>query len=372
MLKKNAIKLNQSPENPVFITKMNRKEINNFCRIERIHRGDDNELYGYQRTHVLNHIEKIKEYINSDNSIIPNSVVICFDSSVTFTPFPDNSDLGEISIPTLSNISTGNPPGFIVDGQQRIAALTSSYNDNFELPVSIFISDEPSFQRQQFILINAAKPLSKSLIYELLPHTESTLSYDMMKKKIPSKITQDLNFNPNSPLFKLIKMITNPNGIIADNSMIKMIDSSIRDGAIYDFRDLDNGNIQLKSYSSILKMISIFFEAVKNVFPDDWGLPPKKSRLFHGAGIQALGQLFDEFYYDFIHHEKKDDMLSFFEKQLHVIKPHCHWHEGYWNFGKDNDGIELIKKWNQIQNLSKDINILTNHLVNIYHKNKNT
>ena len=370
MLKKIAIKLNQSPKKLVFLTKMNRKEINTFCHIERIHRRDNNELHGYQRTHLLSHIDNIKEYINTDDSIIPNSIVICFDSSVTFSPFTDNDDLGEITIPKTSNLLKGIPPGFIIDGQQRIAALTNSYNEDYELPVSIFISDDPSFQRQQFILINAAKPLSKSLIYELLPHTESTLSYDMMKKKIPSKITQDLNFNPDSPLFKLIKMITNPNGIIADNSMIKMIDSSIKDGAIYDFREIDTGEIQLTSYSTILKTISTFFEAVKKVFSDDWGLPPKKSRLFHGAGIQALGQLFDEFYYDFIHHTPKDDMFNFFEKQLHIIKPFCHWHEGYWNFGKDSDGIDLIKKWNQIQNLSKDINILTNHLVKIYHKNK--
>ena len=370
MLKKPAIRLNQSSKTSVFLTKMNKKELNTFCNINRIHRGENNELYGYQRTHALNHIENIKDYINTENSIIPNSIVICFNSSVTFVPFIVNGDIGEIIILQPSNFLKKTPSGFIIDGQQRVAALTNSHNEDFELPVSIFISDDPSFQRQQFILINAAKPLSKSLIYELLPHTESTLSYDMMKKRIPSKITQDLNYDPDSPLYKLIKMITNPNGIIADNSMIKMIDSSIRDGAIYDFRDLKTGNIQLTSYSTILNIISTFFIAIKNVFPDDWGLPPKKSRLFHGAGIQALGQLFDEFYYDFIHQIHKEDMLPFFEKQLHIVKPFCHWHEGYWNFGKDSDGIDLIRKWNQIQNLSKDINILTNHLVKIYHKNK--
>lgn len=50
-----------------------------------------------------------------------------------------------------------------------------------------------------------------------------------------------------------------------------------------------------------------------------------------------------------------------FLEHLGAIKPHCRWNEGFWDFG---GGIS--RKWNEIQNTSKDINLLANYLTRKY------
>ena len=43
----------------------------------------------------------------------------------------------------------------------------------------------------------------------------------------------------------------------------------------------------------MLKVLNAFWKAVSNVFRDDWALPPRLSRLMHGAGIFSVGLLMD-------------------------------------------------------------------------------
>jgi hypothetical protein len=47
-----------------------------------------------------------------------------------------------------------------------------------------------------------------------------------------------------------------------------------------------------------------------------------------------------------------------FAADLEGLKPACRWSEGYWEFGP---GVQ--RKWNEIQNTPKDVQVLTNHLL---------
>jgi hypothetical protein len=42
-----------------------------------------------------------------------------------------------------------------------------------------------------------------------------------------------------------------------------------------------------------------------------------------------------------------------------------------WNFGTDIDGHPIVRKWNELQNLSKDISLVTDYLVTNYIKTAN-
>lgn len=66
-------------------------------------------------------------------------------------------------------------PGWIVDGQQRAAAIRAARVKSFPICVVAFIAESDAEQREQFILVNATKPLPKGLICELLPTTEAKL-----------------------------------------------------------------------------------------------------------------------------------------------------------------------------------------------------
>jgi DGQHR domain-containing protein len=64
---------------------------------------------------------------------------------------------------------------WIVDGQQRSLALAKADNPDIAVPVIGFVSDSLAIRREQFILVNKAKPLPTRLINELLPETGDIL-----------------------------------------------------------------------------------------------------------------------------------------------------------------------------------------------------
>ncbi|NVB61589.1 DGQHR domain-containing protein DpdB, partial [Salmonella enterica] len=292
-----ALRIRQGEKRQLFSLAIEGKQINKIAAISRIRRGDEN-LVGYQRPEVRSHIKEIQRYIESSNPMIPNPVIIAFDQRVRFEPLMENSDMGHLVIP-YSEDANFEKPGFIVDGQQRTAALREADINSFMMPVSAFIANDAEEQREQFMLVNSTKPLPKTLLYELAPHTHGRLPSDLQLRKFPSLLTQRLNFGE-GPLAGRIKTATNPDGVIADNSMIKMIDSSLREGALYRFRDPATG---LGDEAKMVKLLNNFWSAVETVFTDDWDKKPRNSRLLHGVGILALGSLMDEI--DQVHQDYK-------------------------------------------------------------------
>lgn len=98
-----------------------------------------------------------------------------------------------------------------------------------------------------------------------------------------------------------------------------MIDNSLREGALYHFKDEAIRTYRPEDCQRAVFLLCEYFKAVRNVFNDEWGMKPKRSRLFHGVGIISLGQLFDEIYYS---HNVKNMKNSFWEysvDQLHKI-----------------------------------------------------
>jgi DGQHR domain-containing protein len=219
-----------------------------------------------------------------------------------------------------------------------------------------FVTKDDSEQRAQFIRVNATKPLPKSLIYELLPATEGPLPTALMRRQLPSRIVERLNFDLDSPLRGMIQTPTSPDGLVKDNSILKVLESSISDGALYDYRDPATGDGDVDAMASLLKN---YWTAVRETFPEAWGLPPRKSRLMHGAGIVALGYVMDAMASPKI--DPKSTTVSHFESGLQRLAPSCHWTSGEWDFGGGQ-----TRKWNGIQNTSQDVHLLTSYLVSEY------
>ncbi|GAA5213730.1 DGQHR domain-containing protein DpdB [Corallincola platygyrae] len=366
LIKLPALKIKQGNQRQLFSIAVDGKQISQVAAISRIGREDEN-LSGYQRPEVQNHIREIQAYIESENPMIPNPIIIAFDSRVSFEPLAGNQEMGHLLIP-VSDEEGFEKPGFIVDGQQRTAALREAEVDNFVMPVSAFIADSEADQREQFMLVNSTKPLPKALLYELAPHTDGRLPTDLQLRKFPSKITQRLNYEP-GPLYKLIKTATNPDGWIADNSIIKLVDSSLRDGALYNFRDPDTGE---GNEDLILETLNNFWTAVQAVFPEAWDTP-KKSRLLHGAGVAALGSLMDTLHDEYLFKHRDEENLEelvtsvkYFQHELEVIQEACAWTKGVWRFGTDVEGVSINRKWNEVQNVSRDIVLLTDFLQSVY------
>ncbi len=352
-----AIEVTQSPGRKLYSFAVDGKTIPAFATVSRIRRNG-NELQGYQRPEVLSHIAEIRTYLESESPMVPNAIVVAFDSRVRFEPVAAGdgcaySRLGCLAIPIESCISDENKPGFIVDGQQRLAAIRDADIESFPICVTAFITNDIRQQTEQFILVNSTKPLPKGLIYELLPSTEATLPTLLQRRRFPAYLLDRLNRDHGSPLEKKIHTPTSPDGVIKDNSLLRMLENSLSDGVLYRFRELDRGNGDAERMLEVLKA---FWEAVSGVFDDAWGFPPKRSRLMHGAGIVSLGFVMDAIAER--HRSEGMPSASDFEKDLVPLKAVCRWTDGYWDFGPG-----CHRKWNEIQNTSKDVQLLANYLL---------
>ena len=129
--------------------------------------------------------------------------------------------------------------------------------------MTAFITDSDHEQRSQFILVNSAKPLPKGLIYELLPGTVGTLPKPLQTRKFPALLLRKLNSEIRSPLYRKIQTPTTPEGIIKDNSILKMLESSLSNGALYVFRNPDTGE---GDEDQMMSLLVDFWGAVSEVF----------------------------------------------------------------------------------------------------------
>ncbi|HMO55343.1 MAG TPA: DNA sulfur modification protein DndB, partial [Tepidiformaceae bacterium] len=134
--------------------------------------------------------------------------------------------------------------------------------------------------------------------------------------------------------------------------MLRLIENSLSDGVLYVFRDPKGIEHDFDSMESVL---AEFFRAVRDVWPEAWELPPKKSRLTHGAGIAALGHLMDS-----IAHRvglRTPPTREQFASDLRAMRDVCHWTDGYWDLGPGRQ-----RRWDELQNTSKDIDALVRYL----------
>ncbi|MGY3228912.1 DGQHR domain-containing protein [Luteibacter sp. HA06] len=315
-------------------------QIATFARIDRAGRNEDGLLSGFQRPQIATHIREIGDYLERSDAMLANPIIVGFVSHAKIARNKDGTGTLQVDL-------SAGAPGWIVDGQQRYSALMESSRGDFEVPVSAFICDSEEELRRQFILVNSTKPLSKGLIYELLPDING-LPKRYASRSEASAIAQKLNFKRGSSLAGMIKMGTNPDGIIQDTVIQKMLMTSLTDGALRLYR----GDQKLLLTKGV-DLISEFFHAVKFVYADAWtNHTPKTSRLIHGTGITALGYAME-----YIHAATGATTRDEFIETLKAIRPACAWTDGEWTFGTEK------RRWNSLQNLSADTKLLSFHIV---------
>ena len=132
-----ALEIRQGETKRLYNFGVDGKLIPQFATVSRIKRDQRMELAGYQRPEVLSHITEIKAYLESNQPMIPNSLVIAFDGRVRFEPsassdqFVDYAKPGTLVIPIDPSIPSEDKPGWIVDGQQRVAAIRDAQISRF-------------------------------------------------------------------------------------------------------------------------------------------------------------------------------------------------------------------------------------------------
>src|SRR5215213_8454013 len=320
-LRVSALRLTQGPAREIYSFGIDGKLLHRFAAVSRVGRDDDAAIRGYQRPEVLSHINAIRSYIESETPMIPNGIVVAFDSRVRFEPEAHRRSRGSgcHSGTLVIPLDEKERPGWIVDGQQRAAAIRDAHVERFPIFVNAFITEEVAEQRAQFILVNSTKPLPKGLIHELLPATEAPLPLALHKRRLPALLLERLNYDHDSPLRARIRTPTSGGGTIKDNSILKMLENSISDGALYPYRFTGRGRPDV---DGMLRIVKNFWTSVSEVFAEAWDKPPRQSRLTHGLGILSLGFLMDAIAEQF--EEIEPDSVDFAE-HLELIAPLCAW-----------------------------------------------
>lgn len=337
-----AIRARQADGQDVFSFAATPKEVLAFSEIERVGRQDDGQLKGFQRHQIASHIKEIRDYFTREDALLPNAVIIAFIDGIK------SKDRGN-GVVDIEIDASKSKPGFVVDGQQRLSALSGLEKPGFQVFVSVLVCKDYNELRQQFVLINNTRPLPKTLIYELLPNVEG-LPERFTARKFAARIVDRLNFTRGSALYGEIRQHTNPRGVISDTAMQRLIMNSVSDGAIRDF-------IRLDDYEDrAFELVNEYFEAIRTVFGPEWtGMTPRTSRLKHGAGIVAMG-----FVMELLYSAEGAATRDQFAAALELIKPYTAWTSGQWNFGNDD-----ICPWNGVQNTPSDIDALANLLVRL-------
>ena len=356
LLRVPALRVTQGESRQLYSFAVDGKVLPSFAAVSRIKRAEKGEVLGYQRPEVASHIAEIRDYLESGSPMIPNAVVVAFDDRVKFEVADLQQDgyvvSGELLIPIDHSLPDSDKPGWVVDGQQRLAAVRDADVDAFPMCVVAFVASDDAEQREQFILVNSTKPLPKGLIYELLPATSAHLPSLLEKRRFPALLLNRMNMDEDSPLRGRIKTPTVPDGVIRDNSVLKMLENSLSDGVLYRFRGSDDS----ADVDGMIATLKAFWFAVAETFGEAWELPPRRSRLTHGAGVVSLGFIMDAI----ADRKRSDGVLTSetFRDDLQGISAVCRWTDGYWNFGPG-----MQRKWNEIQNTSKDIQLLSNFLL---------
>jgi DGQHR domain-containing protein len=171
--------------------------------IERLSRTAGGRLKGFQRTEIRQHVKSIVAYLNHPAVIFPNAIILAISPEVKFigSRGPErggalpNTDAGYLTLPIRPK---GERVAWIVDGQQRSIALEETANGELPIPVIAFVCDDIETQREQFILVNKARPLPHRLIDELLPVTAGVLlPQDLASRRVPSKLCDTLSRDKN-------------------------------------------------------------------------------------------------------------------------------------------------------------------------------
>lgn len=364
VLRKPALRLAQNRSHPLYLLSLTAEEILAAAEISRLSRSDDGKLLGYQRGEVRRHIQDIVAYLNGEDILFPNSLIIAFSSQVSFRPMKTAEyvdDLATVGMLTIAIPNEGEAKsGRIVDGQQRAAALLQSRRTGWPIPVNAFVADSVDLQRDQFLRVNNTKPLPRGLILELLPEVASPLPRNLGSKKIPSALCDLLNREPASPFHGLIRRAsTTASGrkaaVIADASVIKMLEESLTtpSGCLFPYHNLSTSETD---FDSIWAILLAYWSAVRAAFPDAWGKPAAQSRLMHGTGIRAMGRLMDRMVSAF--HPRDLDLRGHLEQEVRKIAPICRWTAGRWD--------ELELDWREVQNVPRHLRLLSGLLVRAY------
>ena len=301
MARARALKVLQNADTPLYLFTLAAEEVDLVADVARIGRDEAGKLIGYQRPEKRKHVKQIQDYLDSADVLFPNGLILALPPRCGSSPavvrrqrWPRH--LGNAGDPARQRRRRAPPS---VD-RRRPAAEPGAVADQeppSPRPDRGFVDRCLELQREQFLRVNTVQPLPVNLVTELLPEITRVPSGRMSTRQLPSALVDMLNHDRESPFFELVKRASSESG---DEEARRRDGHRTRgglkeslespSGVLFPYRNIATGTTDTEG---IRKVLITYWTAVRNTFPEAWGLPPTQSRLMGGVGIRAMGRLME-------------------------------------------------------------------------------
>lgn len=243
---------------------------------------------GLQRKFDSNRSNAIAEFIDGENSLLANNIIINLELdkhglSLSSVFDGENLNIGKLKdvVRKTKQDSKYNKIAFVVDGQHRLRAFEKINKDSFQLPVSALINLSLAESAELFVQINYnQKPVNKSHVFDLLGISENIFPKYFILHRAATLLQED----PGSPFYNQIKMLGVGKGYISQSSLITALEK-------YKLQKIVEDGTGTCNEEDIYDVVWHFFVAVKESFPRFWG---EKKLLSKTVGIRALIKLMSD------------------------------------------------------------------------------
>lgn len=275
-----VIKINQK-ERPILIFSLPASDLKTIAYYNQreVDRND-----GIQRAFNQLRSKEIAEYLNEDDAVLANNIIINLELEKNGFTLEDiyNAEEKELNIGLLITKSRKEhkKTAFVIDGQHRLRAFEFSNQNSFPLVVSAMIDLSLAEVAEIFVKINYyQKPVNKSLVLDLLGISKTMFPDYFILHNVVEKLNNDMA----SPFYGNVKMLGTGKGYVSQASLISAIEK-------YKIRE-SLKSINIKPTEDVLyNLIWNYFEAVRKSFPEFWG---EKQILSKNIGIRAMFKIMD-------------------------------------------------------------------------------
>lgn len=273
---------------------------------------------GIQRIFKEERSRQIAEYIDSEDSILPNDIIINLElenlglklEDIYYEQF-NKIDIGIMRDKAkLRRDTFQGKVAFVIDGQHRLRAFKHTSKKKFPLIVAAMIDLSLAEIAEIFVKINYYQvPVNKSHVFDLLGISREIFPQYFELHNVVKRLNEE---DVSSPFYGKIKMLGIGKGFISQASMITSIEK-------YKIGKTLEG-IGIKPTEKIYYDITWnFFKSVSDVFKDHW---VEGSRLAKTIGIRALVRVMRDLIEKFSkeHIEFSVDEISNLLKKIDVKK----------------------------------------------------
>jgi DGQHR domain-containing protein len=250
-------------------------------------KGKASDINAYQRMLQKSRLNKIKKYITEDG-IFPTNIIVNFEAKrLNFQKIKQEigtTEDADVGILGWLDIKPAYKSAWIIDGQHRLFSYSGHEKaKKSKLSVLAFEGLKPSMQAQLFIDINAKqKSVKQSLLQELF----AELNWDSDKigdriSAIISKAVQDINADPESPLFNRIQKTDGNKSdttCISLNTLFKQIEKKDfyilkeRNGSIIEYGPLWSDDDNIATLKRTKKIINSWLSLISEPNKEWWDI----------------------------------------------------------------------------------------------------